>query len=187
MRKAVNLCAEKYLLPLQSGRLELSGILNKKDGCYQEAAACLREAEDANRTKLPGYELLIKGALFRFLAILMAQGKQLPASETADTMRLKQVLQWISVHYGTKLHVADAANICQCSSSHFMRWFKKMTGQRFTAFLNEYRLNAAAEALRTTEDTVLSISEQCGFDNLSYFNRAFKTRYLMTPRENRRK
>lgn len=46
--------------------------------------------------KLPGYELLIKGALFRFLAILMAQGKQLPASETADTMRLKQVLQWIS-------------------------------------------------------------------------------------------
>ena len=173
--------------PEQSGRLELSGILNKKDGCYQEAAACLREAEDANRTKLPGYELLIKGALFRFLAILMAQGKQLPSSETADTMRLKQVLQWISVHYGTKLHVADAANICQCSSSHFMRWFKKMTGQRFTAFLNEYRLNAAAEALRTTEDTVLSISEQCGFDNLSYFNRAFKTRYLMTPREYRRK
>lgn len=93
----------KYLLPLQSGRLELSGILNKKDGCYEEAAACLREAEDANRTKLPGYELLIKGALFRFLAILMAQGKQLPLSETADTMRLKQVLQWISVHYGTKL------------------------------------------------------------------------------------
>lgn len=184
---AGDLCAEKYLLPLQSGRLELSGILNKKDGCYQEAAACLREAEDANRTKLQGYELLIKGALFRFLAILMAQGKQLPASETADTMRLKQVLQWISVHYGTKLHVADAANICQCSSSHFMRWFKKMTGQRFTAFLNEYRLNAAAEALRTTEDTVLSISEQCGFDNLSYFNRAFKTRYLMTPREYRRK
>ena len=62
-----------------------------------------------------------------------------------------------------------------------------MTGQRFTAFLNEYRLNAAAEALRTTEDTVLSISEQCGFDNLSYFYRAFKTRYLMTPREYRRK
>lgn len=51
---AGDLCTEKYLLPLQSGRLELSGILNKKDGCYEEAAACLREAEDANRTKLPG-------------------------------------------------------------------------------------------------------------------------------------
>ena len=41
--------------------------------------------------------------------------------------------------------------------------------------------------LQQREDTVLSISEQCGFDNLSYFNRAFKTRYLMTPREYRRK
>lgn len=182
-----DLCAEKYFLPLQSGRLELSGILDKKDVCYPEAAACLREAEDANRTKVPGYELLIKGALFRFLAILIAQGKQIPSSETTDTIRLKQLLQWISVNYGTKLQVADAANICQCSSSHFMRWFKKMTGQRFTAFLNEYRLNTAAEALRTTEDTILSISEKCGFENLSYFNRVFKTRYLMTPREYRRK
>ena len=29
-----------------------------------------------------------------------------------------------------------------------MRWFRQMTGQSFVAFLNEYRLNAAAEALQ---------------------------------------
>lgn len=46
-----------------------------------------------------------------------------------------------------------------------------MTGQRFTEYLNIYRLNAAAEALRTTDDTVLTVAERCGFKNLSYFNR----------------
>ena len=59
---AEDLCAEKYLLPLQSGRLSLQARLTPNDLCYLPAAACLREVEEANRAKLPGYELLVKGA-----------------------------------------------------------------------------------------------------------------------------
>ena len=65
---AEDLCAEKYLLPLQSGRLSLPVRLTPNDLCYLQAAACLREVEEASRSKLPGYELLVKGALLRFLA-----------------------------------------------------------------------------------------------------------------------
>lgn len=82
---AEDLCAEKYLLPLQSGRLSLPARLTPNDLCYLQAAACLREVEDANRAKLPGYELQVKGALLRFLALLLAQGRQRLAAETADT------------------------------------------------------------------------------------------------------
>ena len=135
---AEDLCAEKYLLPIQSGRLPLPVRLTSNDLCYLQAAACLRELEDANRAKLPGYELLVKGALLRFLALLLAQGKTLPPAETADTRRLKTVLQWLSAHYAEPLRVADAAGVCSCSANHFMRWFRQMTGQSFVAFLNEY-------------------------------------------------
>ena len=40
---AEDLCAEKYLLPLQSGRLLLPARLTPNDLCYLQAAACLRE------------------------------------------------------------------------------------------------------------------------------------------------
>ena len=161
--------------------------LTPNDLCYLQAAACLREVEDANRAKLPGYELQVKGALLRFLALLLAQGRQRLAAETADTQRLKTLLQWLSAHYAEALRVADAAGVCSFSASHFMRWFRQMTGQSFVAFLNEYRLNAAAEALQATDETVLTIASQCGFENLSYFNRAFKAHFGMTPREYRKK
>ena len=182
---AEDLCAEKYLLPLQSGRLSLPVRLTPNDLCYLQAAACLRELEDANRAKRPGYELLVKGALLRFLALLIAQGRQC-STETADTQRLKAVLQWLSAHYAEPLRVADAAGVCSFSASHFMRWFRQMTGQSFIAFLNEYRLNTAAEALQTTDETVLTIASRCGFENLSYFNRAFKAHFGMTPRDYRK-
>ena len=181
-----DLCAEKYLLPLQSGRLALPEHITPDEAWYPQAADCLKEAEEANRCKQFGYELCIKGALLRFLALLIAQSKALPPAEKANTQRLRTVLQWISAHYSEPVCVADAAALCQCSPNHFMRWFRQMTGQTFIIFLREYRLNAAAEALRTTEDTILSISEQCGFENLSYFNREFKAHFGMTPREYRK-
>ena len=183
---AEDLCAEKYLLPLQSGRLALPEHITPDEVWYPQAADCLKEAEEDNRCKQFGYELCIKGALLRFLALLIAQSKALPPAEKASTQRLRAVLQWISAHYSEPVCVADAAALCQCSPNHFMRWFRQMTGQTFIIFLREYRLNAAAEALRTTEDTILSISEQCGFENLSYFNREFKAHFGMTPREYRK-
>ena len=154
---AGDLCAEKYILPLQSGRLALNVHLTPDDLYYPQAANCLKEIEDANSSKLPGYELL------------------------------KTVLQWISEHYAQKICVADAAEVCSFSSSHFMRWFRQMTGQSFIAFLNEYRLNTAAEALQTTDETVLTIASRCGFENLSYFNRIFKAHFGITPRDYRKR
>ena len=85
----------------------------------------LQEAEEANKVKNAGYELAIKGALLRFLSILIGQhGTSLPA-DTTDTRRLKTVLQLIEAEYATPLRIEDAAEACGCSQSHFMRWFKK--------------------------------------------------------------
>ena len=180
-----DLCYRRYLLPLQSGRLPLPHRLTRGQPCYCAVLECLRRLETVNRDRVLGYELQIKGLLLCLLSALVAQSDGLPPSENGDTRRLKAVLQYVTAHFADNLTVAEAAAVCQCSPSHFMRWFKQMTGQRFTEYLNIYRLNAAAEALRTTDDTVLTVAERCGFKNLSYFNRAFKASFGLTPREYR--
>ena len=180
-----DLCYRRYLLPLQSGRLSLPHRLTQGHPCYCTALECLHRLETVNRDRVLGYELQIKGLLLCLLSALVAQSDGLPPRENGNTRRLKTVLQYVTAHFADNLPVAEAAAVCQCSPSHFMRWFKQMTGQRFTEYLNIYRLNAAAEALRTTDDTVLTVAERCGFKNLSYFNRAFKASFGLTPREYR--
>ena len=60
-----------------------------------------------------------------------------------------------------------------------------MTGSSFVAYLNEYRLAEAAKRLRGSEEKVLTISQEVGFESLSNFNHQFKLRYGLTPREYR--
>ena len=83
------------------------------------------------------------------------------------------------------LTVGEMAKFCGWSDSHFMRWFKKMTGLSLIAYVNERRLAVAAEALKKTDDKILNISQDAGFTNLSNFNRQFRKRYGVTPKEYR--
>ena len=182
-----DLCYQRYLLPLQSGRLPLPSRLAPGHPCYDIALEHLRRLENVNRERMLGYELQVKGLLLSLLSLLVSQSDGVPPSDNTDTRRLKTILQYVTMHYTETLPVAEAAAVCQCSPSHFMRWFKQMTGQGFTEYLNAYRLNTAAELLRTTDDTVLAVAERTGFKNLSYFNRAFKTHYGLTPKEYRRR
>lgn len=96
---AGDICAEKYLLPLQSGRLALPMRLGPEDWGYNWAVRCLHAAEEFNKIKDVGYELCIKGELLLFLAALVGRTGDLPPADTPDTRRLKTVVQLVNEGY----------------------------------------------------------------------------------------
>ena len=184
---AADICAQEYLVPLAAGQLKLPTLLRQKSIGYEELIACLSEAENLCGERGPGYELGVKAALLQFLFLLLRLCPEHgSAADTPDTGRLQQVLQRIEDDYDQPLTVSQVASDCGLSASHFMRWFKQTTGSSFVSYLNERRLAAAAELLRQTDDTILAVAEQVGFENLSNFNRQFKARYGVTPREYRK-
>lgn len=182
---AVDICAQEYLVPFASGRLLLPGILKPEHIGYDEVADCLKDAEDLCEEKGKGYELGVKAAMLRLLYLLFRMCPEPPKPDSVDTERLKKVLYIVEKEYMNHLSVEKMADYCGCSSSHFMRWFKKMTGMSFGVYLSERRLAIAAEMLRGTDEKIVTIAENAGFENLSNFNRQFKSRYGVTPRQYR--
>lgn len=181
-----DICAQRYLVPLAAGQLALPVRLVPGMPGYDAVSLSLTEAEELCRDRCPGYELGVKAAMLRLLSLLLGMRPEPLPPETAGTLRLRAVLQRIEEDYAKPLTVGQAAADCGCSASHFMRWFRQMTGSGFTAYLNERRLAAAAEQLRASNDTVLAIAGDVGFENLSNFNHQFKARYGVTPSAYRR-
>lgn len=216
---AIDMCSQKYLIPLQQGQLSLPLCITPEDICYRKAADCLDDADILCETHPDGYELGIKADMLRLFSVIFqyytsndipdalsssdtsclsdikhaSNSKQFsyqkhPSGSTLQNLnRLKAVLDFIEKNYQHPVTVDETALWCGYSSSHFMRWFRQMTGTSFIRFLNRFRLEKAFLELKNTDKTVLEISSQTGFDNLSNFNRLFKRQFHMTPRELRMK
>ena len=100
--------------------------------------------------------------------------------------KLKILLKYVEEHYAEPITVEKMARIAFYSKSHFMKFFKTHMETGFMEYLNDYRLTMAARLLLTTEDSILEVAAQSGFNNLSYFNRLFKRKYAQTPGQYRK-
>ncbi len=183
-----DICNGEFISPLLSGEISVPSVYTPGMPDYPAIAACL-DANDAASDKRPfGYPLLIKGQLFLFFYLLLQNRSHERAAKNPHNSldRMKVILKYVENHYTEKITVENAAREAGLSVSHFMKYFKSKMGISFITYLNEYRLTMAQRLLLSSESSVLAIAEECGFDNLSYFNRIFKKRYAQTPREYRK-
>jgi transcriptional regulator GlxA family with amidase domain len=65
----------------------------------------------------------------------------------------------------------------------FSRFFKLRTGRTLSNYLIGIRLGHASRLLVDTTMTMAEICYQCGFNNISNFNRIFKKRKGCSPKE----
>ena len=186
--KKTDTCNTDYLVPLLSGNVSLPLLYTPDSPHYAEISACIDANDEICKTYPSGYQLFIKGQLFLLFYILFhkCSTKEPSGKDRSKSLeKMKLILKYVENNYMEKITIEDIANEVGLSQSHFMKYFKQYTGQSFVNYLNDYRLSRAGGFLRTTGDTVTEIAGRCGFDNLSYFNRLFRRKYGMTPKEYR--
>lgn len=138
----IDICSQKYLQPMVSGKIRLPVRVGKGDAMYGQMSACLDAADGLCSARPVGYELGVKGRLLLLFSMLFRYGTDYEDwdREVQNAEKLKLVLSKIERDYGKQLTVKDGADVCGYSESHFMRWFKEATGRSFGGYLIEYRL-----------------------------------------------
>jgi AraC-like DNA-binding protein len=81
-----------------------------------------------------------------------------------------------------QLSLGDLARAAGLSSYHFLRIFQQVTGVTPHQYVRRMRLRNAAARLASQKEKVLDISLDCGFGDVSNFNRAFRTEFGVSPR-----
>jgi len=176
-----------FLRPLLSGQITVPCIFSVVNPHYDAISACIDACDEICKTKPQGYDLYIKGKLFEFFFILSNRCRNEKNPRTTKSLdKMKIILKYIETNYMHKITIADVADSVEFSESHFMRYFKETMGTSFVDYLREYRLTMASRLLLVSDATILSVAEEVGFDNLSYFNRAFKKHYGVTPSQYRK-
>lgn len=181
-----DLCTYEYFRPYLSMEYEFPWHVDDSFSEHQFLYSCIENIDYICDHREKYYELRLKSNLFELFYLFFSNRKELqPATQKKTIGKVKQMITHIQENYFEELTVESMASLLGFSESHFMKFFKQNMNTTFTNYLNDYRLTIAGRLLLTTEASILDISEQIGFRNLSYFNRLFKKKYLQTPRDYR--
>jgi AraC-like DNA-binding protein len=105
--------------------------------------------------------------------------------EFYNSEKLRKLHEFIQKNYTQKISIKQAAEFLSMSEVTFSRLVKNHTNYTFVEFLNDYRIGYSTRLLLESDLSIAEIAYQCGFNNISNYNRRFKKRKNCTPREYR--
>ena len=128
-------------------------------------------------------------AIMKVYSMLEEESRTLSSSSFAkidihaDSRRVQKVQEYINQHYKEEIRLNNLADMVGMTAVSFSRFFKLRTGRSLSDYIIDIRLGFAARLLVDSTMSVAEICYDCGFNNLSNFNRIFKKKKACSPKE----
>ncbi len=139
-----------------------------------------------SETVLENDELMLHSLILELLYTLINDSQKRAFRDPIKNSNYKAVekaMRFIRENLTATLSLQTVADLAGFSPIHFHNCFKASTGKTVHEYVEEQRINKAANLLVTTDRTLTEIAYECGFSSQSYFSFAFKRRTGQTPRE----
>lgn len=136
------------------------------------------------RMRPPGWDLALVGDVSRLLAALVRTAELDQRTQTKPKTAAERVKRYVDSLQHTfflKSSMSEVAASLNLSERHFSSLFRLTTGRTWLQFVTDLRVDYAKRTLRTTHDSVTAVAFQSGFEELSTFYRAFRSRTGIAP------
>lgn len=179
---STDICSTRYLTPMMNQEYSMPCLITPEHPAYESLRKIFHQITPLYEEAVIGYELALKALFLQAVFLLLQYSEKKTSSDTKiSSDKLKQVLDYIELHYSEPVSVSELAKLCYFSDYHFMRFFKKHMSMTCIEYINNLRLEKSVELFEQGNTSILEVSLSVGFHNLSYFHRAFKKKYHMTP------
>ncbi len=177
----------RYIQPFYPKHVSYSNQLEADEAVLQQMRAVMKSMEQEMTEKQVGYQMMVKAMLMQLLGLVyrnLSQYESTPAQ--LDTQksynRLRPVLEYIELHYTEEQFSLDRlASLVHMNRTYFSTFFKKIMQTGVFDYINRLRVEHACVLLTGTEKSITEIALECGFENVSYFNRRFKQQLGLAP------
>lgn len=143
----------------------------------------LEEIHLLNEMKQGMYKMQIITCLLQIIMEVSNLVCSEPVQEenNGEEIQILPAVDYIYAHYMDQIKVQQLAEMCHFSESYFRKVFQRSKGLAPLDYLNCIRIRAAARMLLQTNLPIRVISEKCGYQAVSSFERNFMKRMGMLP------
>lgn len=131
------------------------------------------------------YMALIFTLLSRKYIQAMERGLVINSDKVQSMSNIFRVMGFVEHHFNEEIGKDELAKIGMCSVRNLTRKFKECTGETVLEYMHRIRIDKARRLLIETDFKITEIASMVGFNDISFFNKTFKKRLNLTPREYR--
>lgn len=162
--------------------------LNHSSAIYEKNLSLINEILNDITEKYPGCKLSAFGKLCLFLSKLQDENFYKITLHQATVSSKEDLFIRISLllesHYGN-ISRTSLEKYLGYNGDYLTRIIKNFTGMNFNSYAQEFSLREAKNRLLTTNENIGDICLSLGYNNRTYFNKLFKQKYGMTPKDYR--
>jgi AraC-like DNA-binding protein len=164
--------------------------LNRRVRLHFPAVAPLRELlwamHEEQQRQAPGYLDAMDSYLRLFLIACCRRAQEVGLDTPLGAQRaagpLERVRQYLDQHFARITSLAELAGLAGMARGSLCRAFRQHTGKTLVAYRRERQIEQALLLLRQGEAKIIAIADDCGFRDVSYFNRTFRRLVGQSPR-----
>lgn len=151
---------------------EVSSLINK----------LIRVCSSSDKAKNIFADLTLKELLIRLVQSQHMQQVKLESNTQRNSSRIHYILHYIHEHLTERIAVDALSRKAYLSRNVFFKWFKEQLGITPLDYINNERIKLAKQLLAIPQNSIRTVSIQCGFSDVNYFIRLFKKTEGITPR-----
>lgn len=127
-------------------------------------------------------DLIGQGGSYTFLA----SDDYVKSKFDTKNTRINRIHEFLMKNYQDDIDLREVADIVHMATASVCRFFKSATGLTIFEYLNKIKIDFSCQLLLNSDLNIANISYDCGFNNLSHFNKQFKKFMGKTPTQFRR-
>lgn len=165
------------LSPTGKQRLEVLPLENAP-----QIEALLTEMYQVWSQKKQGYFLRCSSMLYELIYLVNLQQQDQYVHAMDPNSKIKESVDYIHANYRKEqISVSKLAAISAVSETYFRKIFARVYAVSPCQYINNLKLEYAAQLLQSGLYTVTEAGERSGFPDSKYFSKLFKRRYGQTP------
>ena len=182
--KAIYLFVEPSLLPAYHAELQkyspVYPIIEKKQ-LHTDVVNALKSLVHMEERS----PMLVQAYIQMILAHVFSDMSMIDKNSIGSDDLIYNAVEYVAKNFRDEIKLDKMAYDLGVSKYVLSRMFAKTFHCNFNKYVNGIRLNYASAALENSQESITNICLDCGFESQRTFNRVFKDRYKMTPREYR--
>ncbi len=175
-----------YIRPILVYAREADTLLSLSKAAQEQLEILLDRLLKLSNNSIGFFYTCIRSILVRALHVIIQEcnhnSSKINIAPFCDyRLSITTVLEYIDLHYTENTTLEDISRISLMSVRSFSNIFKQIIGKTFSEYVNHLRICHACILLNTGRHSLIQISIECGFNDITYFGRVFKKLTGISP------